>query len=600
MTDERSEFVDAVSAIADEIYRGQFDRGFAHLALQLAFPTFAFTDDQAEEIIRIDRRGDLGIDGVYIAEEEQQVLLFQSKSSSTLSDTELHDFIAAFASTPSKLQSDKWTAKAHSEMQALANEFREAVRRDYQVLYSFATGSPISDTVHSTFSGPGQIPGTSLPASIELFDAAALESRYRKLLLGEHGRFTNVEFTVTDRQVHEPESSARVIYVTVPAHEYVRACKRYGGELFRYNPRLFLGVNKVNSSIAATLKDPTTRDWFHLLNNGITAVCREFKLAEASSGRRVLKVEDFQVVNGCQTTMTLFENSAEVDGKDSCLIDIKVIESLGMRDLISVATNTQTAIKAEDAFSNAVEQQKIHELFRRFNPPYFYAPKRGLWEQERSVEKRRYQEDTPVFGRHRKVTSKELAAVCLAIFGEPEAAKDKPRIVFEKVDGRNSALYQRIFEVRNVAVQWLLPVELFRYTNALIRRETEHDPEGERGRVGEYGRYRMLQLAYGYLLGLAEERPAAESPDFLSATSSERFLRGIGEWATNLLQVTLDALVDALKDAQRRGDSSGLREFFREKRHQPLIRERFTMALQQNERLAQRAGKTLREYLGFE
>jgi len=599
MTDERSEFIDAVGAIAEERYGSRFDRGFAHLALQLAFPTFSFTDDQAEEIISIDRRGDLGIDGLYIADDERQVLLLQSKSSSTLSDTELHDYIAAFAATPTKLQTDKWTAKAHSEMQALANEFRAAVRRDYQVLYSFATGSPITDTVRSTFDGLAQVPGTSIAASIELLDAPALESRYRKLLLGEHGRFTNVEFTVTDRQVHEPESSARVIYVTVPAHEYVRACKHYGGELFRYNPRLFLGVNKVNSSIAATLRDQTTRDWFHLLNNGITAVCRSFELADVGSGRRLLKVEDFQVVNGCQTTMTLFENSAEVDGKDGCLIDIKVIESPGMRDLISVATNTQTAIKAEDAFSNAVEQQKIHELFRRFDPPYFYAPKRGLWEQQRSAEKRTYQEDTPIFGRHRKVTSKELAAVCLAIFGEPEAAKDKPRIVFEKADGTNSPLYQRIFEVRNVAVQWLLPVELFRYANALIKRETQHDPEGERGRVGEYGRYRMLQLAYDYLLGLAGESSAAEPPDFLSATSSERFLRRIGEWATNLLEVTLDALVDSLKDAQRRGDSSGLREFFREKRHQPFIRERFKIALEQSARLAERQGLTLERYLGF-
>jgi len=600
MTDQRSEFVDAVSAIADDRYDGQFERGFAHLALQVAFPTFAFTDSQAEEIIGVDRRGDLGVDGIYIAEEEQQVLLFQSKSSPTFSDTQLHDLILAFTSTPSKLQSDEWVARAHPEMKVLANEFRVAVRRDYQVVYAFATGSPISQTVRSTFDGLTEIPGTSIPASIELLDAAALDSRYRKLLLGEHGRFTDVQFTVSERQVHQPESVEPVMYLTIPAHEFVRACKHYGMELFRYNPRLFLGANKVNSSIAATLKRDPDRSWFHLLNNGITAVCRRFRLADAGSGLKVVDVEDFQVVNGCQTTMTLFINSADVEGRDSCLVDLKIIESPGLRDVISRATNTQTAILAEDAFSNDLEQRRILDLFKRYNPPYFYSPKRGSWEQQKPSEKRRYQDDKAVFERHRKITSKELAAVCLAIFGEPEAAKDKPRIVFEKVDGRNASLYERVFEARNVAVQWLLPVELFRYANALVRRETLRDPEEERARVGAYGRYRMLQLAYDYLFELTGERPATESPDFLSRASSERLLRRIDKWALNLLEVTLDALVDSFSDALARGHSSGLREFFREKGHQPLVKERFRRALQQNTRLAERDGKTLEEYLGFE
>jgi len=201
MPDNGSEFVDAARAIADDRYNGEFEHGFAHLALQVTFPTFAFTDDQAEEIISVDRRGDLGADGIYIAEEEQQILLLQSKSSSSLGDTELHDEIATFISVPSKLESDEWAAKAHPEMKALANEFRAAVRRDYQVLYAFASGSRISNTVRSTLEGLGKVPGTSIPASIELLDAAALDSRYRKLLLGEHGRFTDVEFRVSERQL---------------------------------------------------------------------------------------------------------------------------------------------------------------------------------------------------------------------------------------------------------------------------------------------------------------------------------------------------------------------------------------------------------------
>jgi AIPR protein len=275
MTDEMNDFRDAANAIAAERYSGEYSRGFAHLAVQVAFPTFGFTDDQAEEIVTVDRRGDLGCDGIQIADEEQQILMFQSKSSASLTDSQLHDYISSFISVPSKLDSDQWLSKAHPDMRALANEYRVAVRNEYQVVYAFATGSIVSDTVRSTFEDLSEVPGTNVPAFIDILDRDTLTSRYRKLLLAEHGRATNVVFTVRSDQWHEPASEEPVIYLTIPAAEYVRACKQFSMELFRYNPRLYLGVNKVNSSIAETLKSDVQRKWFHLLNNGITAVCTQ-------------------------------------------------------------------------------------------------------------------------------------------------------------------------------------------------------------------------------------------------------------------------------------------------------------------------------------
>lgn len=123
MTEKGNDFVDAARAVADERYAGRFERGFAHLALQVAFPTYSFSEDQAEEITAIDRKGDLGVDGIHIDEDEQQVLMFQSKSSASLNDPELHSHISDFISTPGKLLSDEWVKKAHSEMQALPTSF---------------------------------------------------------------------------------------------------------------------------------------------------------------------------------------------------------------------------------------------------------------------------------------------------------------------------------------------------------------------------------------------------------------------------------------------------------------------------------------------
>ena len=66
MPDSQDEFNVAARAIADERYDGSYAKGFAHLALQIAFPTYSFTDDEAEEIRSVDRKGDLGMDSVYV------------------------------------------------------------------------------------------------------------------------------------------------------------------------------------------------------------------------------------------------------------------------------------------------------------------------------------------------------------------------------------------------------------------------------------------------------------------------------------------------------------------------------------------------------
>ena len=214
-----------------------------------------------------------------------------------------------------------------------------------------------------------------------------------------------------------------------------------------------------------------------------------------------------------------------------------------------------------------------------------------------------YQDQKPVFGKFRKLSSKELAAVCLAIFGEPEHAKDKPRLVFEKVGGKKSSYYERVFETTNVAAQWLLPFELLRHAHSLIKDEAQQarkqcgdDPDcpaAVRARIGAYGRYRMIHLAYGYLKVLAAEHES----DFISAMKSEQLLKAIANWAPPLLQVGLDAIVDGYEDARNRSESSGLREFFREKKHQKLIQDRFSTALARTERAALREQVSLREFL---
>ncbi|MGH3625435.1 MAG: AIPR family protein, partial [Sciscionella sp.] len=72
--------------------------------------------------------------------------------------------------------------------------------------------------------------------------------------------------------------------------------------LFHDNVRDFQGYNEVNQEIRNTLCDPVRRERFAVLNNGITIVTRGLR----PSGDD-LYLDDFQIVNGCQTCHVLFK-----------------------------------------------------------------------------------------------------------------------------------------------------------------------------------------------------------------------------------------------------------------------------------------------------
>ena len=129
------------------------------------------------------------------------------------------------------------------------------------------------------------------------------------------------------------------------------------------------------------------------------------------------------------------------------------------------------------------------------------------------------------------------------------------------------------------------------------KRECPEDPDcsqAVRARIGAYGRFRMIHLAYGYLRDLT-----AENDDFLSPGASEELLTTVASWAPNLFRVALDALVDSYATARRNEESSGLREFFREKKHQPMVRDHFKGALEINNRFAARQKLDLPQFLGI-
>ena len=131
-------------------------------------------------------------------------------------------------------------------------------------------------------------------------------------------------------------------------------------EVFEENIRAYLGDTPVNNKIKSTLQDDSKSKIFSVLNNGITIVTPELTLTPNS---KVIELKNYQIINGCQTSNTLFENYDSIDEETS--IVVKCIDSTdedSISEIIS-ATNSQTVIPFESFFSLKEKSKLIQNYF---------------------------------------------------------------------------------------------------------------------------------------------------------------------------------------------------------------------------------------------
>lgn len=176
------------------------------------------------------------------------------------------------------------------------------------------------------------------------------------LALGEKETIQNAK-TLRNRAVATLKLKDCVLLPKIPgvseSHVGVVVCKDYISlitdedgnlrkEVFNDNVRDFQGDNPINLGIGESLRDDDARRRFVLMNNGITIVARE---AKRRGDHFVLN--DFQIVNGCQTSNMLFRNKDLLD--EEIRIPIKLISTADpdlTNDVIQ-ATNRQTTVSNE-------------------------------------------------------------------------------------------------------------------------------------------------------------------------------------------------------------------------------------------------------------
>lgn len=157
--------------------------------------------------------------------------------------------------------------------------------------------------------------------------------------------------------------------------------------LFHDNVRDFQGYNDVNREIRDTLCDPVRRERFAVLNNGVTIVTRGLTVVGDE-----IRIDDFQIVNGCQTCHVLFAHRDQLT--DAVHVSVRIVHSQD-EDLINgivAATNRQTVISAEDLtaredFHRLLEDHFLHSGDKQHR--LYYERRSKQYSERKDVEKTR-------------------------------------------------------------------------------------------------------------------------------------------------------------------------------------------------------------------
>jgi hypothetical protein len=174
----------------------------------------------------------------------------------------------------------------------------------------------------------------------------------------------------------------------------------------------------VNDQIRETLLSQE-RERFLLMNNGVMIVARVLRPLPKE---RIL-IEDFSIVNGCQTSPVLFDQKDEIDDKGVIPIRLIVTTSKEVKRAIVRATNSQTRVD-EDQFFALTEFAEDREDY--FNT---YSGEKSVYYERRGRQYDKY--DVPAI---RVISHRNLVRTMTSMSLEaPHTVTRSARVLWEKM-----------------------------------------------------------------------------------------------------------------------------------------------------------------------
>lgn len=210
-----------------------------------------------------------------------------------------------------------------------------------------------------------------------------------------------------------PKDKNKVYLAAIPGIDLAHIYDRWGARLLEQNVRVFLQArSNVNKGIKRTLEDEP--ELFFSFNNGITATAESIETEEGTDGLLIDGLENLQIVNGGQTTASIYAAYKAGKSLDRVFVQMKLSivspeEAIDLVPRISEYANSQNKVSSADFFANHPYHVRIEEFSQRILAPmradsftqtkWFYERARGSYRDKQAyltpAQKRKFAAEYP-------------------------------------------------------------------------------------------------------------------------------------------------------------------------------------------------------------
>jgi len=303
------------------------------------------------------------------------------------------------------------------------------------------------------------------------------------------------------------ESSEYKSYLCIiPGRILADIYDQFGSQLLEGNVRSFLSTKvAVNKKIRDTIMRCPTM--FFAFNNGVSATAMDVTIETTNKGSFITSAQDFQIINGGQTTASL-SNTRHKDKKDLSGIYVQMkLTQIGEMDQdratelirnISRSSNSQNKVSDADFFATHPFHVRMEQFSRRIFAPavegaqyetkWFYERARGQYLQAQMrmtpAKKKQFVLQNP---KEKVITKTDLAKVRNTWSGFPQVVSKGAQTNFMKFAERTDEAWAENdmkFNERYFQESVALTI-LFKHTECLIPKQTWYE-QGYRANIVTY------------------------------------------------------------------------------------------------------------------
>lgn len=397
------------------------DKAFNNVILKNVFDM----EYQAQNDSVTDGANDGGIDFVYYDEDDDRLIIGQSKYTSKLESNAIISELDKMHSTVCAFRNGN-TGNYNSGLRRILQNAIDRLPDDGNILYGiFTTASINTETI---FSKIDRLEKMYSSENVLLYDEGEIDTKIKekKSTLSTIDK-AKVKIDHAKNILCYESDTTKGIMVNLSSKSLCELFNSFEAKgLFDLNIRKYIRNAAVDKGINNTLSNDRENFWFK--NNGIIIACRDYEV----SGDRVI-IEKFSIVNGGQTT-TLIGKYKGANTKEF-YIPCKIVapkeagkateSTLSFFTKIAESTNSQKPIQMRDLKSNAPEMVRLKRWLD--SEKIYLEIKRGSKKPKKQF--------------RTSIKNDELGQLILSfVLQRPGVARSGKKAIFEKPD-----LYGQIF-----------------------------------------------------------------------------------------------------------------------------------------------------------